>query len=247
MDIIFPIIGGLIALAIPILVVIGIVYFIMRLRNNSPMRFFSYRSALRAYFYVVILISVIIGALSGGSTLLKVGLGEAFGTEFSYGEVYEEDKWRARDRSDRELELHKSDAPPMTEEEINKQYPPLEERLVYKVKESVIFGASLLLIGIILGLVHLVARRSIETETERVDILRRVYLFAGLLVFAVASIISLTVAIPETLSYMFIGARPGDEYLSPGEPLSIAIISLPVWILYLYLTLRNIKSSKAEF
>ena len=134
----------------------------------------------------------------------------------------------------------------MTEEEINKQYPPLEERLVYKVKESVIFGASLLLIGIILGLVHLVARRSIETETERVDILRRVYLFAGLLVFAVASIISLTVAIPETLSYMFIGARPGDEYLSPGEPLSIAIISLPVWILYLYLTLRNIKSSKAE-
>ena len=134
----------------------------------------------------------------------------------------------------------------MTEEEINKQYPSLEERLVYKVKESMIFGVSLLLIGIILGLVHLVARRSIETETERVDILRRVYLFAGLLVFAVASIISLTVAIPETLSYMFIGARPGDEYLSPGEPLSIAIISLPVWILYLYLTLRNIKSSKTE-
>ena len=134
----------------------------------------------------------------------------------------------------------------MTEEEINKQYPSLEERLVYKVKESMIFGVSLLLIGIILGLVHLVARRSIETETERVDILRRVYLFAGLLVFAVASIISLTVAIPETLSYMFIGARPGDEYLSPGEPLSIAIISLPVWILYLYLKLRNIKNSKTE-
>jgi vacuolar-type H+-ATPase subunit I/STV1 len=134
----------------------------------------------------------------------------------------------------------------MTEEEINKQYPSLEERLVYKVKESLIFGVSLLLIGTILGLVHLVARRSIETHAERVDILRRVYLFAGLLVFAVASIISLTVAIPETLSYMFIGARPGDEYLSPGEPLSIAIISLPVWILYLYLTLRNIKSSKTE-
>ncbi|GIS82904.1 MAG: hypothetical protein CM1200mP15_15360 [Dehalococcoidia bacterium] len=45
---------------------------------------------------------------------------------------------------------------------------------------------------------------------------------------------------------MFIGARPGDEYLSPGEPLSIAIISFPVWILYLYLTLRNIKNSKTE-
>ena len=79
MDIIFPIIGGLIALAIPILVVVGIVYFIMRLRNNSSIRFFSYRAALRAYFYVVILISVIIGALSGGATLLKVGLGEVFG------------------------------------------------------------------------------------------------------------------------------------------------------------------------
>ena len=128
---IFPIIGGLIALAIPILVVVGIVYFIMRLRNNSSIRFFSYRAALRAYFYVVILISVIIGALSGGSTLLKVGLGEVFGAEFSYGQVYEEDKWRARDRSDRELELLKNDAPPMTEEEINKQYPSLEERLIY--------------------------------------------------------------------------------------------------------------------
>ena len=244
MDIIFPIIGGLIALGIPILVVVGIVYFILRVKNNTSVRFFSYRAALRLYFYVVILVTVIIGGLAGGSTLLKVGLGELFGTEFSYGEVYEHDKWQSRDRADRELELHKNDAEPMTQEEIDKQYPSLETKLLYKVKESTIFGISLVLIGIILGSVHLVARKSVETATERKDMLRRVYLFAGLLVFAVASIISLTVAIPETLSYMFLGARPGDEYLSPGEPLSIAIIAVPVWILYLYLTLRNIKDTK---
>ena len=82
MDIIFPILG----LAIPILIIVGIVYFILKIKADLPISF-SYRGALRVYFYVVILISVGLGGLGGVSTLLKVGFGETVGREFSYGNV----------------------------------------------------------------------------------------------------------------------------------------------------------------
>ena len=228
MDIIFPILG----LAIPILIIVGIVYFILKIKAGLPISF-SYRGALRVYFYVVILISVGLGGLGGVSTLLKVGFGEMVGREFSYGNVYEEH----RDDQQREKE---EDYRPDTEDETRS----LPEKVELEMKGSLINGVSLAVIGLFLLVVHFLGRWWVERGDERSDLLRRLYLMAGLVIFAIVTIVSLATGIPEALRYALLDVNPGDE--SPGEPLSIAIVALPVWICYLVATLRNIRASSIE-
>ena len=228
MDIIFPILG----LAIPILIIVGIVYFILKIKADLPISF-SYRGALRVYFYVVILISVGLGGLGGVSTLLKVGFGEMVGREFSYGNVYEEH----RDDQQREKD---EDHPADTEDETRS----LPEKVELEMKGSLINGLSLAVIGMFLLLVHFLGRWWLERGDVRSDLLRSLYLMAGLVIFAIVTIVSLATGIPETLRYVLLDINPGEE--SPGEALSIAIVALPVWICYLVATLRNIRTSLLE-
>jgi hypothetical protein len=228
MDIIFPILG----LAIPILIILGIVYFILKIKAGLPISF-SYRGALRVYFYVVILISVGLCGLGGVSTLLKVGFGEMVGREFSYGNVYEEH------RDDQQREMNED-----YHADTGDEARSLPEKVELEMKGSLINGVSLAVIGMFLLLVHFLGRWWVERGDERSDLLRRLYLMAGLLIFAIVTIVSLATGIPEALRYALLDINPGDE--SPGEPLSIAIVALPVWICYLVATLRNIRPSSIE-
>ncbi len=228
MDIIFPILG----LAIPILIIVGIVYFILKIKADLPISF-SYRGALRVYFYVVILISVGLGGLGGVSTLLKVGFGEMVGREFSYGNVYEEHR-------DEQQRATNEDYPADTGDETRS----LPEKVELEMKGSLINGVSLAVIGLFLLVVHFLGRWWVERGDERSDLLRRLYLMAGLVIFAIVTIVSLATGIPETLRYALLDINPGEE--SPGEALSIAIVALPVWICYLVATLRNIRTSLLE-
>ena len=82
-------------------------------------------------------------------------------------------------------------------------------------------------------------RDRVETSDEKADLLRRLYLIAGLAVFAVITIVSLIAGIPETLRYALLELEPGRE--SPGQALSIAIVGLPIWVSYLVATLKNVK------
>ena len=232
MDIIFPILGILFGLGIPILIVVGIFYFLLKIRAGISIRF-SYRAALRIYFYAVILISIGIGGLGGVSTLVKVSFGEIVDREFSYGNVYEEHRY---DQQHEKEEGYRHD----TEDDTRS----LPEKVELEMKGSLINGVSLAVIGLFLLVVHFLGRWWVETGDERSDLLRRLYLMAGLVIFAIVTIVSLAAGIPETLRYALLDINPGEE--SPGEPLSIAIVALPVWICYLVATLRNIRTSLIE-
>ncbi len=232
MDMIFPLLG----LAIPILIIVGIVYFILRIRAGTSIRF-SYRGALRTYFYIVILVSVGLAGLGGAATLLKVGFGEVAGREFSYGNVYEDHRVEALYGEPQvQNEGYSGDNGYETRS--------LPEEVDLQMKGSLINGVSLTVIGLFLLLIHLIGRRRVETEHERSDLLRRLYLMAGLVIFAIATIVSLATGIPETLRYVLLDINSGEE--SPGEPLSIAIVAVPVWIYYLVATLRNTHPSSIE-
>ena len=232
MDMIFPLLG----LAIPILIIVGIVYFILRIRAGTSIQF-SYRGALRIYFYIVILVSVGLTGLGGVSTLLKVGFGEVAGREFSYGNVYEE---RRVESLYGEPHVKNEDYSGDSEYETRS----LPEEVELQMKGSLINGVSLTVIGLFLLLVHLIGRWRVETEHERSDLLRRLYLMAGLVIFAIATVVSLATGIPETLRYVLLDINSGEE--SPGEPLSIAIVALPIWIYYLVATLRNTRPSSID-
>ena len=216
---------GLIGLAIPILIIAAIVYFVLRIKSGISLSI-SYKAALRVYFYIVILVSVGLTGLGGVSTLINVGLGEIVGQEFSYGEVYQDH---------RELQDLKNN-----EDYVVRDNRSLSEKLDLEMKGNLINGISLAVIGAFLMLVHFLGRRWVETADEHSDLLRRLYLIAGLAIFAVITIVSLIAGIPETLRYALLEIEPGQE--SPGEALSIAIVGLPIWVSYLVATLRNVRS-----
>ena len=216
---------GLIGLAIPILIIAAIVYFVLRIKSGISLSI-SYKAALRVYFYIVILVSVGLTGLGGVSTLINVGLGEIVGHEFSYGEVYQDH---------RELQDLKNN-----EDYVVRDNRSLSERLDLEMKGNLINGISLAVIGAFLMLVHFLGRRWVETADEHSDLLRRLYLIAGLAIFAVITIVSLIAGIPETLRYALLEIEPGQE--SPGEALSIAIVGLPIWVSYLVATLRNVRN-----
>ena len=127
-----------------------------------------------------------------------------------------------------------------TEDYVVRDNRSLSERLDLEMKGNLINGISLAVIGAFLMLVHFLGRRWVETADEHSDLLRRLYLIAGLAIFAVITIVSLIAGIPETLRYALLEIEPGQE--SPGEALSIAIVGLPIWVSYLVATLRNVRS-----
>ena len=219
---------GLIGLAIPILIIGAIVYFILRIKSGISLSI-SYKDALRVYFYIVILVSVGLTGIGGVSTLINVGLGEMVGREFSYGEVYQDH---------RELQDLKNNGD--SSSYVVGDSRSLSEKIDLEMKGSLINGISLAVIGSFLMLVHFLGRRWVETVDEHSDLLRRLYLIAGLAIFAVITIVSLIAGIPETLRYALLEVEPGQE--SPGEALSIAIVGLPIWVSYLVATLRNVRS-----
>lgn len=219
---------GLIGLAIPILIIGAIVYFILRIKSGISLSI-SYKDALRVYFYIVILVSVGLTGVGGVSTLINVGLGEMVGREFSYGEVYQDH---------RELQDLKNNGD--SSSYVVGDSRSLSEKIELEMKGSLINGISLAVIGSFLMLVHFLGRRWVETVDEHSDLLRRLYLIAGLAIFAVITIVSLIAGIPETLRYALLEVEPGQE--SPGEALSIAIVGLPIWVSYLVATLRNVRS-----
>jgi len=219
---------GLIGLAIPILIIGAIVYFILRIKSGISLSI-SYKDALRVYFYIVILVSVGLTGVGGVSTLINVGLGEMVGREFSYGEVYQDH---------RELQDLKNNED--SSSYVVRDNRSLSEKIDLEMKGNLINGISLAVIGSFLMLVHFLGRRLVETVDEHSDLLRRLYLIAGLAIFAVITIVSLIAGIPETLRYALLEVEPGQE--SPGEALSIAIVGLPIWVSYLVATLRNVRS-----
>ena len=219
---------GLIGLAIPILIIGAIVYFILRIKSGISLSI-SYKDALRVYFYIVILVSVGLTGVGGVSTLINVGLGEMVGREFSYGEVYQDH---------RELQDLKNNED--SSSYVVRDNRSLSEKIDLEMKGNLINGISLAVIGSFLMLVHFLGRRWVETVDEHSDLLRRLYLIAGLAIFAVITIVSLIAGIPETLRYALLEVEPGQE--SPGEALSIAIVGLPIWVSYLVATLRNVRS-----
>lgn len=295
MDIRFLMIGVL-GLGIPALIIAGIVYLVFRLRGGQAIRL-PFRSVARVYVYAVVLVGIGLTILGGFSNLIKVGFGEAFGTEFSYREAYEpyfygrnyapEPARASEGKGDGASALNnpapesgKPEERDLTKEEIigfyrdglidsatatgmllkmgysqeeadllvtqqtqriDKAVRDLEQRLDRAREGTVINGVSLMIIGAIIWIAHALGRRRLETEEERDDSLNRAYLIAALLMFSIAPIVSLVTGIPETLRYFFLD--PLDRHESPGGPLAVAVVALPIWIYYLILTLRaTIKS-----
>jgi hypothetical protein len=100
-------------------------------------------------------------------------------------------------------------------------------------------GLTLLAIGALLCLLHVVGRRAAEKQNETVSrTLKRWYLFILLFGFSIAGLISLPAAVIETVRYYYTDDYWGD----PAAPIGAAAILVPLWVYYLFRVLRELRT-----
>ena len=84
-------------------------------------------------------------------------------------------------------------------------------------------------------------RRKIETPEDRAGPLNRIYLVLLTAIFGIITIVSLPQAVFETLRYAVLD--PAADRSRPGEKLALSITALPIWLVYLWNTVRAIRRS----
>ena len=221
---------------VAVLVLVGVVaaagfaaYTVLRLRAGERVTF-PLRLLFRVYLYLISLISIVI-MVSGGSSLVQAGLGAALGKESSYIPVYVAEPVRPPEQ--------KGAYQGPTQEEVAAQQ---QRGLDRAMKEGILNGLSLLVVGAVAWGLHAWGRKRLETDEERQGVLHRGYLILLLIIFGVITLVTLPSALFETLRYYVLeSVDPLSRVAHPGGRLATAIVSLPVWAYYLNATLRIVR------
>ncbi|MBI4198087.1 MAG: hypothetical protein HY533_03145 [Chloroflexi bacterium] len=219
---IIPFLGIILVLAALVGAVGGIVYLVLKLRAGERITFPT-RLLFRLYLYVISLISLVT-LVAGLSNLVQAGLGAALGKEFSYNPVYVAEPFRPAP------EPVKGEPPtvdPKADEELR------QKGLDRALKEGLLNGLSLSIVGAAVLALHTWSRRRLETEEERRGIPHRVYLILLLALFGVVTLVTLPSAIYESLRYYLLDTTRQDYGNRPGGALATALVALPVWAYYL--------------
>ena len=251
------IVGFLVVLGGLALIVVGVIYLFTRLRAGEPIRV-PLRLVLRVYIYAVIVAGLVLFSIGGLGNLLQAGFGAAFEKEFSYRPVFvgpQPSSVRVIERAERGGAVTVIEDGGVTSELTPEEFKEREERLKQEQEEArlegldramdegLINGVSLTLIGALIWGVHMVGRRRLENAEERESPLNRLYLIVVVVIFAVIAIVALAKGVPETTRYLLL--EPLGEFAhrsnTPGEPLAVAIMALPIWIIYLMGTVRAMR------
>jgi len=213
-----------------IAVIIAVVaLMVIRSRAGQPVEL-SFLTLVVGYFYCVLIITTIVVAF-GLSTLLKAGLSDVFGREFSYGSP----------------PMARPALPPGERGPVEGRVPTPEEQYERQLQErenqyrdDLIEGITMSVVGGIIWMAHFLGRRRVrEADDPTQPFLNRAYLTGMLAIFTIVSIISLPQSLYELLRYYLI---PVDEFYyrqGPGGSLGIALVFVPLWIIGLTAFLRQ--------
>lgn len=192
----------------------------------------STRSLLRFYLYVASLAGILT-LVVGLSGVLSAGLAVAFGPGFVYGAQPVPAMVRPCPPNEKCFE---------PSVDYQQQQLRQEER---RRGEDLIRGITFIVFGALFWAAHWAARRGVMGADEGHSGLRRAYLMLGTVVFGLATIILLPMGIYQALSYLILPAGDGVYRQGAGESLSGGLVTLPVWLIYLWLVVRDARASRA--
>jgi uncharacterized BrkB/YihY/UPF0761 family membrane protein len=75
--------------------------------------------------------------------------------------------------------------------------------------------------------------------------LRRGYLLLGTVIFGIATVILLPTGIYQALSYVILPADLGTYRPGVGDALPGGLVTLPIWLIFLWLVIRDVRSAPA--
>jgi heme/copper-type cytochrome/quinol oxidase subunit 2 len=235
---------GLLSLALPIGIIALIVYFAVRHgKNAAENNKLDMKTLLRFYLYLISFITLIVGAF-GLANAVKAGLSYPLEYQFSYnldygysstaptpelkgGSMYEDPYYKDRDKLFIDGRTYYVD---------------------YKVRQrDVVNGLTIFISMILLFAVHRVALTFVEPKDEGFNGLKKFYNFLSLIVYSLIGIIALPTAIYSLMNYYFLDTDTMYSYSRsvPGEPLAIAIVMVPLWILFLVQVIMQYRKAPA--
>ena len=215
----FAVLGGLVLVA---------VLFMQRGRDGVDL---SIGGLLRAYLYLGSLAGVVVFAV-GVAGILSYVLGAGFGLDVIYGGPVPQPA------------IAPAPCPPNTVcPPIEVFRSPIDDR-VRRHGEDLVRGVTFLLFGGVFWVAHWLARRNLGRADEALSGLHRAYLMLGTAIFGIATIALLPMGIFQALSFAVMPTEPNVYYRpGAGDALSGGLAALPIWLAYLWLVLRTIRST----
>ena len=196
------------------------------------------KNLLRIYLYIISFFSLILASASI-AVILNASFASKFGVQFSYSirEPYEQysEKEMKQDSNETEKKCFS------TGEEIiidGKNYCIEKDA----VKKDMIGGVSIAIPMIIIFVVHTVGIIAVERKYV-VMWIKKGYRFISLIFFSIVGLISTSIAINKLVQFFILKPEDITEISTPGIPLSIALVVLPLWIYFLIST-NKIKEEK---
>lgn len=229
-----------------LLVVIGIALFIAHLLKNRKETLISQiktEAILKVYFYTISFISLIIFAF--GATLMTKSLIGYVSYPLSYRVIekggYPRDYYLEGVVGSKAAGVEKVEHSDMVKVEWKGKIYYKES--VEEQSTDTLVGVTLALSMLIIFILHRYGLMLLNSRTGLTPLLEKFYSFSSLIVYGVASIVSIPAAIYLTLRLLLVEKNLTSYFELPGEILALTICFIPIWI---YFLIRCVNLFRAE-
>jgi hypothetical protein len=194
------------------------------------------RSLVRVYLYIASLAGIVVFVV-GLSGILNAGFAATFGDAFVYGDSSAiVPVPPCPPTGDANLKCVPSDQPDFTQQRLREN----ERRRA----DDLIRGLTFAVFGALFWGAHWMARRGV-IGPDGSSGLRRGYLMLGTVVFGLTTVILLPTGIYQALSYLILPPVNGVYRQGVGDALAGGLVTLPVWLIYLWLVVRDLRAQPA--
>ncbi|MHB8631796.1 MAG: hypothetical protein ACYC9W_07705 [Candidatus Limnocylindria bacterium] len=222
---------GVLATVAVVGAVIGAIALVMRGGRGME---WAPRSLVRVYLYIASLAGIVV-LVVGLSGILTAGFAAAFGDSFVYG--------------DASFVTPVGGCPPTAPTVKcvpgqSQDFTQLRQRENARRRANdLIRGLTFTVFGALFWGAHRFARRGVMGGDETSSGLRRGYLMLGTVVFGLTTVVLLPTGIYQALSYLLLPAESGVFRPGVGDALAGGLVTLPIWLTYLRLAVREIRSA----
>lgn len=212
----------------------GVIYLIVHLVRNKDKKIdLGVNTLLRIYLYTICFVTLAI-ATAGAVIFTNAASSYKFGIPFSYQleMPFAEEKYL----EDQEL----SDIPAEPTCYQGELMKIDEEEVCFdttKQQKGLLNGATLTISMLILFAIHRITLLFIEKKNT-IPWLKKAYNFISLIVYSVLSIVSIPFSMYLLINYFYFKPESIVRIEAPGSMVALAIVSIPLWITFLILTLR---------
>ena len=204
---------------------------------------FAPRNLVRVYLYIASMAGIIV-LVVGLSGVLTAGFAAAFGNPFVYGDTSSISPVPAcaptTDPNNPVKCVPGGTA--VDSQSIAAQQQREQDR---RRADDLIRGLTFTVFGALFWGAHYAARRGVMASDELTSGLRRGYLMLGTVIFGITTVILLPTGIYQALSYLILPAANGVFRQGVGDSLPGGLVTLPVWLIYLWLVVRDLRAVPA--